>query len=323
MSCVDTRRRELVGNAYETEAAQAFFKTCQHQEYNIAVYADTHIYLVLEPIVTITTISAPGDEMESPFCDETLLFHDGMDDGKVIRFEESGHKADRSDEDMFHFEGTFHLLRLITALKKAVSIQDVAAQWEYEEDKYDILHNNCATLILSLLDAMGLEPDQNLATYITNRLASNGGHTTNLLRESKDFQALLPPGTSMDEMEDSQLLHLLVGNYIRNRVEIHEIVMEEGLSYNRHHEETVSQRMSSAFGRVHDDVTYPHALRRYLQVNQTVGDPPSGAATAPDEASVNAPTQEKSDVSKSIGPARYLWVSYCAVALVAALGAMP
>ncbi|CAB9521962.1 expressed unknown protein [Seminavis robusta] len=261
------RSRELVGPVFETLAWKSFQAVCQDKLYTIATYADTHIYHVITPMPT-TADDANNDEDAAGFCNEKLVLHDGGETGRTIIVEEAGYQSgrDQDEDDVFHFQGSFSLKAILQAFHMANTLMQDNPQ-ESIKNSYDVLYNNCATFILSFMDALGLEPDQSFARYIAERLAQNGGHTIEMLQDSQEFQALLPPEMTTtlknDEMrnkdEEKELLQLLVDYYIQNRVKVEPSVLES--------EEATSTPDTSTQAIAGRHITYPRSLRRYLQAS--------------------------------------------------------
>ncbi|CAB9506830.1 expressed unknown protein [Seminavis robusta] len=264
--------RELIGPAFETLAWKSFQAVCQDKLYTIATYADTHIYHVITPMPT-TADDANNDEDAAGFCNEKLVLHDGGETGRTIIVEEAGYQSgrDQDEDDIFHFQGSFSLKPILQAFHKANTLMQDDPQ-ESIKNSYDILYNNCATFILGFMDALGLEPDQPIAQYIAGRLALNGGHTIEILRDSQEFQALLPPKMTTalknDDMrnkeDERELLQLLVEYYIQNRVKVEPVVLES--------EEATSAPDTSTQASAGGHVTYPRSLRRYLQASSQTQD---------------------------------------------------
>ncbi|CAB9500139.1 expressed unknown protein [Seminavis robusta] len=262
---ITRRSRELVGPVFETPAWKSFQAVCQEKLYTIATYADTHIYHVITPMPT-TADDANNDEDAAGFCNEKLVLHDGGETGRTIIVEEAGFQSgrDQDEDDVFHFQGSFSLRAILQAFHTANTLMQDNPQ-ERSKNSYDVLYNNCATFILGFMDALGLEPGQPIAKYIAGRLAQNGGHTIEMLQDSQEFQALLPPKMTTtlknDDMrnkeDERELLQLLVEYYIQNRVKVEPIVLES--------EEATSAPDTSTQASAGGHVTYPRSLRRYLQ----------------------------------------------------------
>ena len=217
---VMSRRRQLsqVDGNLSAPPWQAFRDTCQDEDVELSLWVDTHLYLV----------SKPAEEGKD-WCNEVLLFHDAGDQGKAVMI----YHEDSLVKDFPDVSSSSLVLSKSIPLRSVLEAFDqIKLSHSSGAASYDVVTNNCASLILEMLKALDIEAMGKVAEYTTSKLLENGKtiqslrnspYKSKLLRvQDQGRQAsktLMSSHQSPDDyhLSDEELMTRLVNHYIESQ----------------------------------------------------------------------------------------------------------
>jgi len=178
---------------------------CASKPYKLSVYTDTHVYLIAEP-------KEKGNQEDGQAC-PVLAFHSGADghqEAEEILLDDVAGKGTAASEDARRF-----LTGMVVVSKTTLQdIVDAFNQVDYDAElEYDVVMNNCATMVLQMLAHMGYFPNDSVMEYVATSLHMNN-QTIHALRSSPYAEATF--GKAL-ELDDFTLLHTLTVHYVKEQ----------------------------------------------------------------------------------------------------------
>ena len=150
----EVRRHLLEDNARPWEHIK---RACRNSKFHLSMYVDTHIFLLAQRVT--------GD---SSGCHQygSVVFHSAQG-GVKDAFEVTGHDDSFTNKPSLLL-GSFRFEELTTAFEKAG--EDRASA-----ESYDVVRNNCATLVLNVLSALDIldEVGQDVVDFVSTQLVAN------------------------------------------------------------------------------------------------------------------------------------------------------
>ena len=211
-------RRQLsqVSGGLSARPWQAFRDTCQDEYVELSLWVDTHLYLVSKP-----------SEEGKDWCNEILLFHDAGDEGKAVMI----HNEDSLVKDFPDVStSSLMLSESIPLLSVLQAFDQVKFSHSSGAASYDVVINNCASLILEMLKALDIEAKGKVAEYTTSRLLENGKtilglrsspYKSKLLqdqdRQASKFTIAAYQSPDDNHLSDEELMTRLVNHYIESQ----------------------------------------------------------------------------------------------------------
>jgi hypothetical protein len=191
-SCYCTGRRKLM----KTDDLKALEGPCGKEKYDFSLFVDSHLCLLV----------APGEDVPAS-CQTSWVLQDNLGQKVTQTLETMVEDAEAKFENPLPL-GEIELTNIVEAFEDA----------ETMEEDWDVVTNNCATFVLSVLKGLDIQPEEDdyVAEYVVKSLTSSGGNVVDSIKASPRVEEILVEGVAMEEHDNKTLIHNLVNNYIKN-----------------------------------------------------------------------------------------------------------
>lgn len=203
------RRRRLPRIDLSSLLEDHYNAMCFDKDYRLSLFVDTHIQLIAEPLNggTNTNLRSVRVNPDTATACPTILLHQFKTIKEVVDVEERKDYYTATgaglDLGIFHFGAIVEAWSLVESRRNA---------------EYDIIRNNCGTVVLRMMNKLGIDIDADelaVARYISAKLYEHG-KIVKQLNESPHLIDVIPKGQDPSEYTDKALVELLVLDNVKN-----------------------------------------------------------------------------------------------------------
>lgn len=203
------RRRSLEGTTFVVDVTDLETK-CGEDQYDSFLFVDDsdHVSIFAEP--------TGGDE--STVC-PSLYFHLTNPDSKEVLEIRKDYVSSQEHKAMLYPTGTFKLGDILRAYD----------QVKTTTDKYDVVTNNCATIVLDMFCYLGVDVNDEMLTWTAKHLLSTDESTEKMFLLMRQSEHLTEMGIEPERKLEVNDVFALVKYYAANHeCSASTIVVDEG-----------------------------------------------------------------------------------------------
>ena len=189
-------RRSLEGRTVVVDVTDLQTK-CGDDQYDSYLFVDDHDH------VSIFAEPTGGDE--STVC-PSLYFHLTNPDSKEVLEISKDYVSAQDHESMLFATGTFQLVDILRAYD----------QVKTTTDKYDVVTNNCATIVLDMFCSLGVDVDDEMLTWTAKHLLTTEESTEKMFVLMRDSEHLTEMGIEPERKLEVDDVFALVKYYAAN-----------------------------------------------------------------------------------------------------------